>query len=307
LSIEEPDLSPVPGRRYLGYADLIGCSVIAAASAAFGAVDGGGGVRAVLGFLFVFFVPGYALTHVLWRPGRGLAFADRILFSIGLSVSLTVFTAIFLSVGGVPLTPATLGLVIALETFLLSATSAILRQRQGEGLPPEIVSAASRITGSFASDRAFWSVVAVLLVGALVIVAVILSAPPPATSTSLYVLGPDGTEASLPNNLTENASASVLVDIYNGEPSSQNFTVLACLALANGSCSSQNTSYGAWGTTLAFTPGKAYLVNVTLTQGAQVEETFRFYVTTSGKYVLSFTLVGGSALRTVGIPLTIHP
>ena len=307
MSIEEPDLGPVASRRYLGYADLIGCSAIAAASAAFGAVDSGGGVRVVLGFPFVFFVPGYALSHVLWRPGRGLAFADRILFSIGLSVSLTVFTAIFLSVGGVPLTAATLGIVIALETFLLSAASAILRWRRMEGLPSEIVSAAGRITGSFASDRAFWSGVAVLLVGALVIVAVILSAPPPAASTSLYVLGPDGTEASLPNNLTGNASASVLLDIYNGEQTSQNFTVLACLALANGSCSSQNTSYGAWGTTLPFVPGKAYLINVTLAKGAQAEETFRFYVTTSGKYVLSFTLVGGSALRTVGIPLTIRP
>ena len=307
MSVENSGLPPVRGRRYRGYADLIACSAVAAASAAFGVLDEGGGVRAILGFLFVFFVPGYALSHILWKPGRGIAFADRILFSIGLSVSLTVFTAIFLSVGGVPLTSATLGLVIALETFLFGAASAVLRRRRGEGLPSEIVSAAARITGSFASDRAFWSVVAVLLVGALVIVAVILSAPPPAASTSLYLLGPDGTEASLPNNLTENVSASVLVDIYNGERSSQNFTVLACLALANGSCSSQNTSYGVWGTTLPFTPGKAYLVNVTLAQGAQVEETFRFSVTTSGKYVLSFTLIGGSALRTVGIPLTIHP
>src|SRR5207245_10775228 len=97
LSVGDSGVPLVRGRRYRGYADLIACSAVAAVSAAFGVLDEGGGVRAILGFLFVFFVPGYALSHILWKPGRGISFADRIVFSIGLSVSLTVLTAITLS------------------------------------------------------------------------------------------------------------------------------------------------------------------------------------------------------------------
>lgn len=54
-------------------------------------------VRAILGFLLVLFVPGYAATWALFPDNKEIDWIERIALSIGLSISLVVLTVYVLN------------------------------------------------------------------------------------------------------------------------------------------------------------------------------------------------------------------
>ena len=53
-------------------------------------------IRAILGVLFVFFLPGFAWTLVFFR-GKQINTIERIALSIGLSIAIVVLIALFLN------------------------------------------------------------------------------------------------------------------------------------------------------------------------------------------------------------------
>jgi len=86
-------------------------------------------IRALLGFIILFFLPGYAFSYVLY-PGKELQMLERIALSIGLSISLVVLSVLVLNtILGVAINLMN-SLLIILSITLASALTAIKRKKQ---------------------------------------------------------------------------------------------------------------------------------------------------------------------------------
>jgi len=77
-------------------------------------------ISAVLGFIYVLFIPGFALTWALF-PKRGeLDDIERLALSVGLSIGLTTLSVMFAAYVGIPLDALNNFLVILLVTLIFT-------------------------------------------------------------------------------------------------------------------------------------------------------------------------------------------
>ncbi len=85
-------------------------------------------IRAVVGFLLVLFIPGFAATYALFPKNDELDEIERIALSIGLSIALVVLTIAALNMAtGMLITATNSLLVILLMTLALSVIAYIRR------------------------------------------------------------------------------------------------------------------------------------------------------------------------------------
>ena len=76
-------------------------------------------LRAILGLLLTLFIPGFALTLVLYPKKKGLEMIERIALSSVLSIAVTLLTALFLDLGlGVDFTAE--NMIISLSVLTLT-------------------------------------------------------------------------------------------------------------------------------------------------------------------------------------------
>ncbi len=288
--------------------DFAICMAIALAVMALAALGVTGIAAVILGGLLVLAVPGYSLSCVLWGSESDLSIADRVAFTVGLSVSLSMFDVLALSIFGVGIFPLTLTIVLGYETLVFSVLGLVLRIGRHQGLPGEIMAIFGRMRSVLQSDRAFWGAIGVCLLAAVVLIALTISVPAPTPSTQFYVFGPDGTASSLPTRLTVNQSASVLVGVYNGAPQATTYTVTVCLVPVNSLCPGPSTTLANWTSVLSLVPnGTSYQLNVILVAGGRAETPLLFAVAVASPppYILSLTLGGGGIQRDVRLPLNV--
>jgi uncharacterized membrane protein len=82
--------------------------------------------RYVLGSVFVFFIPGYSLTRVLFTT-KELDTIERISLSVGISITMVVFTGFFLNYTALGIGTIPLSISLLVETISL-ATLALIRE-----------------------------------------------------------------------------------------------------------------------------------------------------------------------------------
>jgi len=185
-------------------------------------------LRNVLGWPFLLFVPGYALTSALFprrsRPGM----LARLTFSVGLSVALMPLIGLILNITpwGVTLYP----ILLALSVFsLLASGTAWFRRRS---LPPD-----ERPALSFHADVAGWAerktadkvlaiALAVAVVGALgVTVYGVIHPRNREYFTEFYMLGVAAKAESYLRDVPLNRPANVLVGIISHEAQESSYDI----------------------------------------------------------------------------------
>lgn len=296
----------IPG-FFRRFGDLFGCLVVAFLVLVFAIGSIMTPLTVVLGGLLVFLVPGYALTSLLWHREPTLAVGDRIIFSVGLSVALTVLSVLLLSITGVGIYPLTVTLALAYESLVFGIAATAFRSARHQGIPGDLTRAAERARAIVRSDKPFWAVVAAILAAAVVLFTLIVATPTPPVGPEFYVLGPDGTTNTLPKTLVVNRTASVLVGATNGQAQSFTFAVTLCLGPANGTCPAGSASPASWTTTLSFAPNQTYVLNLSVGAGSKAEQLLRFFVTVPGSYALDLFLDGGGVHREARLPILVRP
>lgn len=285
--------------------DLAACILVAVAMLASSAFSVSNAVTAVLGGLLVLVVPGYALTALMWTGEDSMTAGDRVIFTVGLSVSLAVFSVLFLSVSGVGIYPLTITLLLAYEGLAFSLLAVALRLARRQGIPPDLTEFAKAARSLVGRDRPFWTLVGILLVSGAVIVALIVSTPSPPPTIQFYVLGPDGTTSTLPTTVVANRTSSILVGVFNGEGGDIAFTVTVCLSGGNASCPGPPNLNVSWSSILPLVPNGTYALNLSARAGARAEVPLQFVGAVPGAYTMSLSLDGGGVHRDARFPLRV--
>lgn len=237
-----------PFQALLGYLDLLVVGALAAAllgiALAFGDRGGPSLVRVPLGFLFVFVLPGYALTSALFPgatvgPSRSVSLSlgpvERVVLSVGLSLVTVPLVSILLTLLSVPITFRSV--LFSLGGFilvcLLVAGFRTYRTPPRDRFAPLPGSLGSLDGQALAPNRVnVVFAVALVLAGAGLGVALVGSGPADSYSElTLQAVDEDGntTAAAYPETLTVEESAPLHVEIENHEHRPVSYTVVVLL------------------------------------------------------------------------------
>jgi len=179
-------------------------------------------LRIVLGFAYVFFVPGYCLTTALFPQVNDLDRVERLGLSIGLSVVSVSFLALLLDRlhWGLFLWPIFLGEFGVMVLFMIVT---LWRRLQ---LPPEVIYVPKVSGWKFpASSRRYnYNLLmgAVLLILGLATWAFLVPASD-RSGTEFYILGPERLVANYPYQVGPNDEVTVDVGVINREKSNLNY------------------------------------------------------------------------------------
>jgi uncharacterized membrane protein len=177
-------------------------------------------LRLILGLPFMLFFPGYALVSALFPKKGTLDTLERIAFSFGLSIVVTILAGLILhyTPWGLDLYP----ILLTLACFIL-VTSAIAYYRRHR------LSTGDRFTLSFQISLPRWtelspinkalSIVLVLsMLGAIGVLSYVLTAPRGEERfTEFYLLGPEGTTENYPSEMVVGEEGTVTLGIVNHE------------------------------------------------------------------------------------------
>ena len=104
-------------RRLLDHVDLGLCALVVIASLVATLFDLSPIVRTLLGVPLVLFVPGYAMTSLLF-PALVIPGVERALLAMGTSIVVTILAGLALAVAAVPLTPASWSVTLSVITLV---------------------------------------------------------------------------------------------------------------------------------------------------------------------------------------------
>lgn len=232
-----------------GYADLALVLVLALATVwlalAYGEQGGPAWARVPLGFIFVFVLPGYALTAALF-PRRDVApvhssysfsigGVERLVLSVGLSLAIVPLVSISLSLLSVPIA---LTSVIGSLGGLILVTTLVAAARTYSSPPQERFSLPlgwlRRGNGAGVSWNKFTvSFALILLLAGAGLTAAIVGSGDGDTFSELAIHSPDEDgellAAEYPDSLTLDESETLHVEIENQEQRSVEYTVVVLL------------------------------------------------------------------------------
>lgn len=116
-SVGEPESRSGVSRRLLDHGDLWLCALVALAAVAAVLFDLSPIVRTLVGVPLVLLLPGYALIGMLF-PAPVISGVERLLLALGTSIVLAILTGLALAATGVPLTPASWSVTLAVITLV---------------------------------------------------------------------------------------------------------------------------------------------------------------------------------------------
>lgn len=233
-------------RIFRGFADLLVVTVLAAATVGlvllFGEQGGVPWVRVPLGVLFVFVLPGYALTAALFPrttvgPGRSLSIGgiERLVLAVGLSLAIVPLVSISLTL--LSFSIGIYSVVVSLGTFIV-ASVLVATVRTYRTTPDERYSPVPDSVRSL--DRQVLTVnkisvifaIALLLAGGGLAAAVVGSGDGD-SYTELALQAPDETGEltadAYPDSLSVGEPEPLHVEIENHEHRSVEYTVVVLL------------------------------------------------------------------------------
>jgi uncharacterized membrane protein len=183
------------------------------------------GLRIFLGMVLVLFLPGYALVAALFPGKKEISGAERIVFSIGLSVVLVPFIGYALLYTSWGMNTGPLMISISILVLVLCAVAILRRSRLPEGMAFSVplMSAYRPFTRSQLRMRSrVESVLTVLLftsvlISAVTVAYVVTNPRQGEIFTEFYILGPDGMSGGYPTSLSVGDSGKVIVGVVNQE------------------------------------------------------------------------------------------
>lgn len=224
-------------------------------------------VRTILGLFLILFMSGYSIISFLFPKKYDLDNIERIAFSFGLSIAITVLIGLVLNYTpfGIRLLPALISL--SALTFLLSIFAYIRRSRipEDERFGVQIEKLFKIIKESLNIESKKDKILSVLLVLSIIfassmIVYKIVTPKQDELFTEFYILGPNGKASDYPTNLTVGETGNVTIGVINHEYANIDYKIV--VKLNNLTINEEN---------------------ITLSNGAVYEKPFTFVVDKSGK------------------------
>jgi uncharacterized membrane protein len=221
----------------------------------------GSALRAVLGFPFVLFFPGYTLLAAISPAKNHLGGMPRIALSFGISVSVVILIGVILnySTWGFSLNP----LFITLFIFILIASVAgWLRRKQvdiTERFAIDINLSMPSINLPRGRDRIILVIIALALIGAIGTIGYVIAMPKTGLSfTRLQLLDLDGTTDRYPEKIVlgQEASVQVIIDSYERSPMSYQLKVVIDGVQDSEYSPIELDSGQSWQQTIGFTPSQ---------------------------------------------------
>lgn len=87
-------------------------------------------LRYVFGFVFVAFLPGYCLVHILFLGKNRLDFAEELVLSVALSFGLAGLDGLFLGLSPIGITFLPITISLSVLTLVLAAVAFVRQTRQ---------------------------------------------------------------------------------------------------------------------------------------------------------------------------------
>jgi uncharacterized membrane protein len=303
-----------PGRPY----DLIVICLLVAAAVLLSTYKVDGPLMWVLGFIAVFFAPGYALVSALF-PGQkailsqsfmikreerlvDISYLERIALSFGLGATVMALAGTIISRGIFELTSLTVGLEAAAFTYIFSALAIYRRSRLPMG--DQFALALRPWNGKHPltmAEKGLSVIIASALILLVAVAATGLNAHPAALEYSEFsITGADGNMEHLPRVLASDQQGLVRVSVVSHFATSGHFTLV--LSLEQNASSSM-----AFDPTQPVTvsPGAARSVTLDLASGESWERTISFVIPSPGERTLFLTLNDGTEVKDLWVPLTI--
>lgn len=303
-----------PGRPY----DLILICLLVAAAVLLATYDVQGPLGWVLGFVAIFFAPGYALVSLL-LPGQktilsqsymvrreerlmDITMLERIALAFGLSAALMALGGTIMTRGIIDLDSLVVGLETAAFTYIFSALAIYRRSRLPSG--DQFVLAMRPRNGRRAFTQAERAVSAVLIAALAVLAAVTvtgLTVPPAAYPFSEFsISGADGNMEHLPSVLTEEQEGRILVSVTSHLAEEGSFILVLSLERNVSTTASFDPSR-----TVTVLPGQARSATFSLADGESWERTISFIIPEAGERTLYLRLDDGQEVKELWLPLTI--
>ncbi|UCF08768.1 MAG: DUF1616 domain-containing protein [Thermoplasmata archaeon] len=192
-------------------------------------------LRIVFGLPFLLFLPGYSFVSALWAKKSELEPLERVVFSLGLSLSLVPLAGL-----GLNYTPwgITLISVVVCLYLLIMILAGIAWLRRSKLSPNERFAVKPESLFYRADTMSSTDLLMVLLVVIVVIIGAglltyIVLNPPAEQFTELYILDQNGTTENYPTSLSVNESASIIINVVSHERHSTDYSVMVTLQSEN--------------------------------------------------------------------------
>jgi uncharacterized membrane protein len=250
-------------------------------------------IRAVLGLIFLLFLPGYVATAALFPEKDRIDIIERIALSFGLSIAIVPLTGLALNYTpfGIRLDP----ILVVISAFILIVSIVAWRRRiylpEDERFRVDI-SIDLSMKGMPLIDKLLTVGITVTLIATVALLAYVIAVPRSGESfTQLAILGPDMKAKDYPRNLSVGQEALVHVSIGSFETSKKNYSLVICLQRQN-----STTNITHWNATdpfggpVLFNEGLAYASNFSLEPGEYNNKSFRFSISETGTFKLRFML-----------------
>jgi uncharacterized membrane protein len=183
------------------------------------------GLRILPAILIVLFLPGYAMVAAMF-PGRDeISGAERIVFSIGLSVALVPFIGYGLLYTSWGMSTGPLVISISVVTLVMCIVALFRRHRLPEGAAFSVPYGSvlrlpvDSLQGKHSRLETALTLLllASVLVSAATVAYVTINPRPGQGFTEFYLLGPDGRSGGYPTTLNVGDSGQVTVGVVNQE------------------------------------------------------------------------------------------
>lgn len=269
----------------------------------------------LLAFFVIFFAPGYAAAALLF-PGRdarvggdegdsNMGLLERIAASIMLST-------LFFSIGGLLFAWSPWGLTkltILMEVLALTiGLSALAIWRRSSLAPGEGFFVSFELNlGGGRLNRAEKAILVLavgglVFAGALAAYSILGNEDAKEPFTELFITGPDGTLATLPQQMVHGSDGAVQVHVKNQMGGPINYTLTIGLAI-NGSF--VHTSPLDWQVLHNLTLGEGYQVQFEVAKGGEYVGDFRFELPDQGRQQVFLSLVFEGQQRDVWLWVTV--
>lgn len=187
-----------------------------------------GALRITLALLLVLFFPGYTLLSAFFPKGDSLGRVERIAFSFGLSMAITILIGVILNytLWGISLYPS----LISITLFIL--TTAVVAWYRQRALPPDqlfsvtINISLSRWGKMTSLDKALSLSLVVALLIALGSLGYVIAVPKQEQKfTEFYILGVDGKAENYSKQVVLGEPVELIIGIVNHEGVGMNYRV----------------------------------------------------------------------------------
>jgi uncharacterized membrane protein len=188
-------------------------------------------LRAVLGIVFVAFLPGYAVVSFLFPKNEDIGLSERLLLSFATSVAIAGLTGFVLNYTSFGIHLNIMALVFLILIVVFSILTLIKRSIIDDSFNPEFTPTLRGIKQVFLNEKKFDKYLSIILI-ILVVFAVsmttyaVVKPKQSENFTEFYILGSDGKMYNYPTNLTAGEIGNITTVIVNNEQTKTSYLLV---------------------------------------------------------------------------------